>query len=428
MSNKLGYHVNDFTSDAGYALGQGIPRIVKTLWAPDFHTVQRWQEARQAFRGEDVVVIYRYYQPVDNLDNWDAKVDETLRKVAPAYGATPRLYAEMPLNEGFMTGDELKRYAEAQVRVLPKFLNAGIKPALFNLSVGWPRLPESDGAQGEADIQVVADAMREAVKVGGILSLHEYGLPHNVFDTWLNGRYRRVWNHLRSRGVYCNIVITETGIDWRLVEDTFHGWNYKGYTADRYASEFLQTLVDRYAEDPYLIGGTTYCLDANDPMWKQTYAIVGYDQLLQTHLQRKDGPQPWWADGPDAHLNVPGFSAVSTPQNLTSTPAPAPAPAPKPAVASEDTIRRAAKGPGMRKAEAILGYLGPYEYHVGPQGEHTCYASNRNGWAAWNSETNEMVVYNSRTGTLLRDGGNHPLKPDGGLVAVSLHRAAGVSN
>ena len=85
---------------------------------------------------------------------------------------------------------------------------------------------------------------------------------------------------------------------------------------------------------------------------------------------------------------------------------------------NDEGIRPAPIGQGMHKAEAVLGSLGAYEYHVGPEAVHACYASNMCGWAAWSSSQNEMVVYDYRNKALYRDGGNQPIA-GGRLVRVA---------
>jgi hypothetical protein len=78
-------------------------------------------------------------------------------------------------------------------------------------------------------------------------------------------------------------------------------------------------------------------------------------------------------------------------------------------------------GPGFAKASRILGPFKDAE--VKRFKKSVAWAANANGWAVYDETRNEVVVYNNRTGTILRDGGNAPLAPDGSLQVASTVRA-----
>src|SRR5262249_10166858 len=141
----------------------------------------------------------------------------------------------------------------AQLEVLPRFREHGVWAALYNFSVGWPRLPESDGAQGVADMNVIADACDVARPGGHVLSLHEYGLPSNPWDTWWVGRHRGVWNALLDRDAPIGMLVTEYGIDYHLIEPAFLGWNSHGNEPE-VMLRFLEVAAPRFAESAFLLG------------------------------------------------------------------------------------------------------------------------------------------------------------------------------
>lgn len=235
------------------------------------------QDVVDAARGSGTKIIGRYY--------WD---DQKLgaehgRFIARSVGFAVAQGVDWMegCNEDFQHGEELARYAEAEIERMKALERAGKVAVIGCFSTGQPQL---------GDWRYFRPALEYAAVHGHILGLHEYSGPvmqwmaggnqvtssGNVLidscdrpsvEGWLTLRYRKALALFHSWGIgNIKIVITESGIDDVNPRPGPQGKGYKSYYGTAYQSmspfgDFASQMGwygRRLTEDTNVVGWTDF--------------------------------------------------------------------------------------------------------------------------------------------------------------------------
>lgn len=246
--NKLGQHVNAWTSSARGTVRAAPPKVLKVLSSSiDRSEIDRWRRARP-----DGILVYRHYFPNESFDDVAGRCN-ALMHAAAQIKEYKLDYVETPWNEAGYSGDDLRRHNQASVEATRILQGYGYKVAVGNFSVGWLHIDE----HGNSDWPLFYDALSAA----DAISIHEYSAPtmqHN--QSWHCLRYRRMWELLP---LDCRkpVLITETGIDWGVLAYELTGWRGGNGAPATPINEYVNQLrwyAEEMAKDSYVLGATIF--------------------------------------------------------------------------------------------------------------------------------------------------------------------------
>lgn len=267
MYSFLGPHINR-TVGSVVQMTQVWHPPVATVLDPDFG----WVPIAQGMRTKFVWRFYRPWQPDWNNPATDPEQEarrwlaETLKRMLELAGAGGYWQGD---NEPTIDSPEaMARYCAFEVQRMRLLAGYGLKAAIGAFAVGNPKVL--------GWWEQFLPALKEGVKQGAILALHEYNWPGLEGDAqhdpaWLSLRHRFVYGGEPSSGwkgvpEECRlpIIITETGSD-AIVQGEPNGWK-KLMDNDRYLAS-LEWYDRELQNDPYVLGACVYCANAESAQW-----------------------------------------------------------------------------------------------------------------------------------------------------------------
>jgi hypothetical protein len=299
--NKLGYHVNTWTSAArGTVRTQRNGAVLKIIsTAIDGDEIARWKRGNPGG-----LVVFREYIQTEDLTDSSSRCDKLLADVAPIKHLvdvveTPWNEAHQTMDVGFGAGvSTIADYSAATVHAVG-YIKARwpeVKVAVGNFSVGNPPGLWYDWQR-----------FLPALAVSDYLSLHEYGAPYVWSEPndplgqqreaaegqglgWWNLRYRRVWNWLTVHFPEFRrpILITECGRDHGLTQGAVAGWRaHGGGNPTSYANE-LRWYATELAKDHYIHGATIYACGTYEDF--ASFDVGGVGDVESVVNEQIDGP------------------------------------------------------------------------------------------------------------------------------------------
>lgn len=248
ISRKVGLHV---IGSRRVALGQ--PTIVKWI-DPSVGDIA----SAVAETGTDCLVVVRFYQSSEPLDDPERRADEWVAKYKSKM-LTLRALTPNIIFEGYNeVGDsKVDLHARFEIRRMQRLHELGLRAGVGSWGVGHPY----EGLWGKYD------GMISAMGADDVLCFHEYWRDTaDVDNNWhvCRFRYHGIWEHLRGH----LIAITEAGRDtmFDIVPQGDAGWK-KTCGPDEYLRD-LQRLGELYDAIPEVIGATIFQHGAVDPTWK----------------------------------------------------------------------------------------------------------------------------------------------------------------
>lgn len=359
LRNITGAHIQTITDYSKPLLTQGRAGCVKICHpAFDIDLVMAFHN-----NNPDSPIDLRLIADDANLDNALDKTRQAIKLFAPLRARLPDgiAWLENPINEKYVAGDELRRLGDVTVRCAQLCIEAGFLPVGFNFPVGNPARIAGATIDGityttaNSELRLIYDAVAELNKLGGAVGYHNYTVPTNQLDDWLDLRHLRMAKELPPSTRWW---LSEGMYDYGIIGNVLRGWRYEPFHqgADDVA-RYLRRLAQRVSADLSVIGDTPFGA----------------------------GPTPDWSSF--QYDNEPGIVAVF---------------AEKYPVADTPVI-----GQGLRR---MIPYLGqPLEsevYHFPGTPMEMSAAVFENGVAQWYRASNETVGQRS-DGVIYTDKGNN---------------------
>lgn len=266
MYSFLGPHINR-TVGSVVQMTQVWHPPVATVLDPDFG----WAPIAQAMRTKFVWRFYRPWQP-----DWNNPATDPEQEARRWLAETLKRMLEMAGAGGYWQGDNeptidspaaMARYCAFEIARMRLLAGYGLRAAVGAFAVGNPK------ALGWWE--QFLPALKEGVKQGAILTLHEYNWPGLEGDArhdpaWLSLRHRFVYGGEPSSGWWgvpeeCRlpIMVTECGNDSIFGEP--NGFR-KSLTTEQYLRS-LEWYSQELSKDPYVLGACVYCASAESMQW-----------------------------------------------------------------------------------------------------------------------------------------------------------------
>lgn len=265
LRNVAGPHVQSWTDDAKKLVtggaGAGCLKILNTSMSTDI--------VREFHQRNPTSPVACRYVAGDSLAEVDRRTSEALRIFEPLLsivGDSDLLFIEVPINEAYQAGEELKYHSDAVIRCGHRIRQAGARPIGFNFSVGNP--------SNLSELHFIEPGAQALVEYDGAIGYHNYSVPGNWLSEWYDLRHRKMRAYLPPATQF---FLGEGFIDHGIIDGRLAGWRDGSFRLDgASASRLLRLQAQEISKDSDVIGWTPFGAGAYSDWLSFEYADEPY--------------------------------------------------------------------------------------------------------------------------------------------------------
>jgi hypothetical protein len=254
-----GPHVQSFTSDAFNLVTARRLGCLKIL-----NTAVNLEAVRRFHANNPTAPVCCRLVEGDDINTVAARTDKALSLFMPLADivGSELLYIEVPINEAYQAGDDLKRLDAVTAREAAKIRTVGARPVGLNFGVGNPARIAGAVVSGElitadtSELRFIQESVSVLVEAQGAVGYHNYTVPTSLLDQWLDLRYRRMQAELPAGTRWW---LNEGFIDRGIIDGRLSGWRDDLFhLSAEDAARLMRRMAQEYTRDLNVVGWTPF--------------------------------------------------------------------------------------------------------------------------------------------------------------------------